>query len=119
MSEQQRPHLADLAQDQKQELAALGATYMVAPPASEVTVWTKFRSFIWDSDTHLKSKEERRLLLKLDVCVLSTLCLGWFCKYLDQSNLSSELYRSLLSPFSKNGTDPLTPPPPPFTPIDA
>lgn len=93
MSEQQRPHLADLAQDQRQELAALGATYLVAPPPSEVSLWTRFRSFIWDSDTHLKSKEERRFLLKLDVCVLTTLCLGWFCKYLDQSNLSNAYVR--------------------------
>ena len=35
-----------------------------------------FLSFIWDSDTHLKSPEERRLLFKLDCAMLSCLCLG-------------------------------------------
>ncbi|WVQ79171.1 hypothetical protein IAT38_001267 [Cryptococcus sp. DSM 104549] len=51
--------------------------------------WTRFRGFIWDSDSHLKSAEERRLLWKLDSAMLSCLCLGFFCKYLDQSNLSN------------------------------
>ncbi|WVQ74723.1 hypothetical protein IAR50_004327 [Cryptococcus sp. DSM 104548] len=48
-----------------------------------------FRNFIWDSDSHLKSPEERRLLFKLDCCILPCLCLGFFCKYLDQTNLSN------------------------------
>lgn len=48
-----------------------------------------FRSFIWDTDTDLKSPEERRLLLKLDSAILSIGCLGFFMKYLDQGNLSN------------------------------
>ncbi|WWC61462.1 uncharacterized protein I303_104046 [Kwoniella dejecticola CBS 10117] len=59
------------------------------PPAPTATVWLRFRSFIWDSDTHLKSAEERRLLWKLDTAMLTCLCLGFFCKYLDQSNLNN------------------------------
>lgn len=46
-----------------------------------------FRSFFWDTDTHLKSPEERRLLLKLDVAILTIGCLGFFIKYVDQGNL--------------------------------
>ncbi|RAH45363.1 pantothenate transporter liz1 [Aspergillus brunneoviolaceus CBS 621.78] len=48
-----------------------------------------FRSFIWDTDTHLKTPEERRLLLKLDAAILSIGCLGFFMKYLDQGNLAN------------------------------
>ncbi|ODN74907.1 hypothetical protein L198_08215 [Cryptococcus wingfieldii CBS 7118] len=53
------------------------------------TILQSFRSFIWDSDTHLKSPQERRLLFKLDCCILPCLCLGFFCKYLDQTNLNN------------------------------
>ncbi|KUJ16369.1 pantothenate transporter liz1 [Mollisia scopiformis] len=48
-----------------------------------------FRSFIWDTDTHLKSKEERKLLRKLDFSILTIGCLGFFLKYLDQGNLAN------------------------------
>ncbi|WWC72959.1 uncharacterized protein I206_106923 [Kwoniella pini CBS 10737] len=71
----------------------------VAPPASDEValkqkkadagIWLAIRSFIWDTDTYLKSPEERRLLLKLDLCILPCLCLGYFCKYLDQTNLTN------------------------------
>ena len=48
-----------------------------------------FRSFIWDTDTHLKTPEEQRLLLKLDAAILSIGCLGFFMKYLDQGNMAN------------------------------
>lgn len=48
-----------------------------------------FRSFIWDTDTHLKTAEERRLLRKLDWSILTIGCLGFFMKYLDQGNLAN------------------------------
>ena len=48
-----------------------------------------FRSFIWDTDTHLKTPEEQRLLLKLDISILSIGCLGFFMKYLDQGNMAN------------------------------
>ena len=35
----------------------------------------QFRSFIWDSDTHLKSHEERVLLRKLDFSILTIGCI--------------------------------------------
>ncbi|KAF2624503.1 MFS general substrate transporter [Macroventuria anomochaeta] len=47
-----------------------------------------FRSFRWDSNTHLKS-HERVLLRKLDFSILTLGCLGFFLKYLDQGNLSN------------------------------
>ena len=39
-------------------------------------MWQAFRSFIWDSDSHLKSAAERRMLFKLDLAMLPCLCLG-------------------------------------------
>lgn len=48
-----------------------------------------FRSFIWDTDTHLKSPAERKLLLKLDCAILTIGCLGFFMKYLDQGNIAN------------------------------
>ncbi len=39
---------------------------------------SQFRSFIWDTDTHLKTKEERKLLRKLDFSILTIGCLGFF-----------------------------------------
>ncbi|KAF1956320.1 pantothenate transporter liz1 [Byssothecium circinans] len=46
-----------------------------------------FRSFIWDSDTHLKTHAERKLLRKLDFSILTIGCVGFFLKYLDQANI--------------------------------
>jgi ACS family pantothenate transporter-like MFS transporter len=62
------------------------------PPTNTTPLTTQrrsFRSFIWDTDTHLKTSEEQRLLLKLDAAILSIGCLGFFMKYLDQGNMAN------------------------------
>ncbi|RFU34143.1 hypothetical protein B7463_g2258, partial [Scytalidium lignicola] len=56
---------------------------------AEVGIKKSFRSFIWDTDTHLKSPEERKLLRKLNFAILSIGCFGFFLKYLDQNNLAN------------------------------
>ncbi|KAH8700251.1 pantothenate transporter liz1 [Talaromyces proteolyticus] len=56
---------------------------------SPKSVWTSFRSFIWDTDSHLKSPEERKLVRKLDFALLTIGCLGFFLKYLDQNNITN------------------------------
>lgn len=61
----------------------------MADPQPEKAPSRSFRSFIWDTDTHLKSREERVLLRKLDWSILTIGCLGFFMKYLDQGNLSN------------------------------
>ncbi|WRT66832.1 uncharacterized protein IL334_003795 [Kwoniella shivajii] len=71
--------------------------------SSDVNPWLRFRSFIWDSDTHLKSPEERRLLWKLDTAMLTCLCLGFFCKYLDQNNLTNAYVSGLKEDLGWNG----------------
>lgn len=58
-------------------------------PQEKKTPSRSFRSFIWDTDTHLKMPEERRLLRKLDWSILTIGCLGFFMKYLDQGNLAN------------------------------
>lgn len=47
----------------------------------------KWQSYIWDSLD--KSPEERRLLFKLDTALLTFASLGYFIKYLDQSNINN------------------------------
>ncbi|RMZ76783.1 hypothetical protein DV737_g4674, partial [Chaetothyriales sp. CBS 132003] len=64
-----------------------------------------FRSFIWDSDTHLKSKEERLLLRKLDFSILTIGCLGFFLKYLDQGNLSNAYVSGMQEDLSMLGNE--------------
>lgn len=47
----------------------------------------KWQSYIWDSLD--KSPEERKFLFKLDCAVLTFASLGYFIKYLDQSNINN------------------------------
>ncbi|KAL8793243.1 MAG: hypothetical protein Q9195_004179 [Heterodermia aff. obscurata] len=46
-----------------------------------------WRSYVWD--TLDKSPEERRFLFKLDFALLTFASLGYFIKYLDQSNINN------------------------------
>ncbi|KAK7468666.1 hypothetical protein VKT23_003170 [Stygiomarasmius scandens] len=57
--------------------------------AQRLTVWQKFKSYIWDSDAHLKSPFEKKLLRKLDFGILVISCLGFFMRYLDSANLAN------------------------------
>lgn len=47
----------------------------------------KWQSYIWDSFD--KSPEERKFLFKLDAALLTFASLGYFIKYLDQSNINN------------------------------
>lgn len=49
---------------------------------------------IWDSLD--KSPEERKLIAKLDWWILSYVCIAYFIKYLDQTNVCSVLFSRLL-----------------------
>nr|GAT49036.1 pantothenate transporter Liz1 [Mycena chlorophos] len=62
---------------------------MSSTGAQHFSLWTRFKSYIWDSDGHLKTPEERAFLRKLDCGILFISCLGWFLKYLDQANLAN------------------------------
>ncbi|KAF7335821.1 Pantothenate transporter Liz1 [Mycena venus] len=54
-----------------------GSTLLVRPLNGLLTV-LQFKSYIWDSDAHLKSAEERALIRKLDYGILVVSCLGFF-----------------------------------------
>ncbi|KAI1143202.1 pantothenate transporter liz1 [Hypoxylon sp. FL0543] len=80
---------------------------MVEPPpsAARAPPSRSFRSFIWDTDTHLKSREERRLLRKLDWSILTIGCLGFFMKYLDQGNLANAYVSGMQEELSMYGNE--------------
>ncbi|KAJ7470821.1 pantothenate transporter liz1 [Mycena latifolia] len=67
--------------------------------------WTKFRSYIWDSDAHLKSPEERALIRKLDFGILVVSCLGFLLKYLDQNNLANAYISGMKEDLNINGNE--------------
>ncbi|KAF8206968.1 major facilitator superfamily domain-containing protein [Mycena galopus ATCC 62051] len=71
--------------------------------ASAPGFWTKFKSYIWDSDGYLKSPEERALIRKLDFGILIVSCLGFFLKYLDQNNLANAYISGMKEDLNING----------------
>ncbi|KAJ6606038.1 MFS general substrate transporter [Mycena vulgaris] len=64
------------------------ATAPTGPPPN-VSFGRKMLYYMWDSDQHLKSSEERHLLRKLDFGILLVASMGWFMKYVDQANLAN------------------------------
>ncbi|PSS07163.1 hypothetical protein M430DRAFT_110690 [Amorphotheca resinae ATCC 22711] len=60
-----------------------------AAPSSIIkeTPQKKWTSYLWD--TFDKSPEERRFLFKLDAAILTFASLGYFIKYLDQTNINN------------------------------
>ncbi|CAI4215823.1 unnamed protein product [Parascedosporium putredinis] len=64
-----------------------------------------FRSWIWDADSHTKSKAELRLLLKLDLSILVIGCLGFFMKFLDQTNLMNAYVSGMKEDLQMNGNE--------------
>lgn len=68
-------HLTELAPEEQAEVV------IQAQPKKR---WV---SYLWD--TFDKSPEERRFLFKLDAAVLTFASLGYFIKYLDQSNINN------------------------------
>ncbi|KIP09226.1 hypothetical protein PHLGIDRAFT_29194 [Phlebiopsis gigantea 11061_1 CR5-6] len=51
------------------------------------SAWRSVRHFVWGEEP--QTKEEKRLLLKIDWFILSYCCLMYFTNYLDRSNLSN------------------------------
>lgn len=87
--------------DQKQ----VEASTTPIPSSNDTPPRRTFRSFIWDTDTHLKSPAEKRLLLKLDASILTIGCLGFFMKYLDQGNLSNAYVSGMQEQLSMYGNE--------------
>ncbi|KAH8673398.1 pantothenate transporter liz1 [Xylariales sp. PMI_506] len=58
-------------------------------PPENIPLWKKFVYHLWDADQHLKSPQERALVRKLDFGILICATLGWWMKYIDQSNIAN------------------------------
>ncbi|KAJ5128020.1 hypothetical protein N7448_008799 [Penicillium atrosanguineum] len=65
-----------------EEAAGKSSDLVVQKPVKK-----RWVSYIWD--TFDKSPEERRLLFKLDSAILTFASLGYFIKYLDQTNINN------------------------------
>jgi ACS family pantothenate transporter-like MFS transporter len=72
---------------------------------SDETPKKTLRSYIWDADSHLKSPEERRLLVKLDLAILTIGCFGFFMKFLDQTNMISAYISGMREDLSMLGNE--------------
>uniref|UniRef100_A0A8H7N0L7 Major facilitator superfamily (MFS) profile domain-containing protein n=1 Tax=Bionectria ochroleuca TaxID=29856 RepID=A0A8H7N0L7_BIOOC len=56
-------------------------------PSHERSTWRRLVGYFWDSvDGDLR---DRRYVQKLDTFLFSSICLGYFVKYLDQTNISN------------------------------
>ncbi|KAF3802557.1 Pantothenate transporter FEN2 [Colletotrichum gloeosporioides] len=60
-----------------------------AHEAHNVSFGKKILYHLWDADQHLKSPQERALVRKLDFGILICATLGWWMKYIDQSNITN------------------------------
>ncbi|PQE06288.1 Pantothenate transporter liz1 protein [Rutstroemia sp. NJR-2017a BBW] len=58
--------------------------------------------YIWDDPS--KPQPEKRFLLKLDLFLLTYSCLGYFCKNLDQSNISNAYVSGMREALSMEGS---------------
>lgn len=59
-------------------------------PGQKRSLRQKIASIVWDSLD--KSPEERKFVAKIDWWILSYCCISYFCKYLDQTNVSFTVY---------------------------
>ncbi len=62
----------------------------------------KVQKFLWDSVD--KSEEERKFLLKLDFFLMSSSMLGYFVKYLDQTNINAAYINGMKEDLAMTGS---------------
>ncbi|KAF3025507.1 hypothetical protein E8E14_007938 [Neopestalotiopsis sp. 37M] len=74
------------AETQKTGVAELDMEYT---PPEKLSLGKKILYHLWDADQHLKSPQERALVRKLDFGILICATLGWWMKYIDQSNIAN------------------------------
>jgi len=59
---------------------------------ADVQQWRKWYHIKWFSDED--TKEERRLILKLDLLIVPYAFLAYWTKYIDQANISMQYFLS-------------------------
>ncbi|KAJ9629546.1 hypothetical protein H2203_001920 [Taxawa tesnikishii (nom. ined.)] len=67
----------------------------------KANVRRKWQSYIWDALD--KTPEERKFLFKLDAVLLTFASLGYFIKYLDQSNINNAFVSGMKEDLGLNG----------------
>jgi MFS transporter, ACS family, pantothenate transporter len=65
--------------------------------------WRTVQRYIWDDPD--KPAAEKRFLRKLDFFLLSYTCLGYFCKNLDQANISNAYVSGMKEALHMNGSE--------------
>lgn len=65
----------------------LGTWVQPEPHSKAQRTWRTVQRYIWDDPD--KSPREKKFLRKLDFYLLTYACLGYFCKNLDQGNISN------------------------------
>ncbi|THX95344.1 MFS general substrate transporter [Aureobasidium pullulans] len=76
-------------------------------PEKQYTSTQKFfrsvQRYVWDDPD--KPKHEKKFLLKLDFFLLTYACLGYFCKNLDQQNISNAYVSGMKEALNMNGNE--------------
>ncbi|KAH7030645.1 pantothenate transporter liz1 [Microdochium trichocladiopsis] len=78
----------------------------LAPSAGyphKIPLWRRILSLVWDSADG--DPEYRRYVQRLDLFVFPTICLGYFIKYLDQSNYSNAFVSGMQEDLSLYGNE--------------
>lgn len=65
--------------------------------------WRSIQRYIWDDPD--KNPLEKKFLLKLDFFLLSYTCLGYFCKNLDQANISNAYVSGMKEALHMEGSE--------------
>lgn len=65
--------------------------------------FSKLREVIWGKPA--ATKEERRLVVKLDACIMTFVCLMYWVNYLDRSNFSNAYVSGLKEDLGMKGTE--------------
>lgn len=66
-------------------------------------VLKRIQRYVWDDPD--KPEEEKRFLLKLDLFLLSYACFAYFCKNLDQSNISNAYVSGMEEDLNMGGNE--------------
>lgn len=66
-------------------------------------LWHTIQRYIWDDPD--KPADEKKFLFKLDVFLLTYTCLAYFCKGIDQANLSNAYVSGLKEAINMQGND--------------
>ncbi|KAK7754494.1 hypothetical protein SLS62_003514 [Diatrype stigma] len=72
-------------------------------PIQKRSLRQKIAAVVWDSLD--KSPEERKFVAKIDWWILSYCCISYFCKYLDQTNVSNAYVSGMKEDLGMTGND--------------